>query len=505
MIEQEKRNAIFLLSEGGMSDREISRRLHVSRNTVQSIIAQGGEMPVKSRDDEIVVPPELLTQLFADCDGYVQRIHEKLVEEKGIAIGYSTLTKRVRKLGLGRDGKDRCDKVEDVPGAEMQHDTSPYVVKIGDREARRIASLLYFRYSKRKYLKFYRRFDRFRMKCFLHEALTHFGRSAKECIIDNTNLARLRGTGKNAVIVPEMEVFAKQHGFNFICHEKGHCNRKAGEERSFWTVETNFLPGRSFEDDEDLNRQALEWSTVRMDNRPVKRSGLIPAKAFEYEIAFLNALPPHLPAPYLLHERGTDQYGFAALDSNFYFVPGTGRDDVSLHEYSEHVKIYRGRELLIEYPLPREGVKNQRFYPEGYTRPRHAPKNRKKPTTLEEERLRAIDPTVAAWLDSTLPAGGITRHHLVRDLFGLSQQMTPPLFVKSVARALQYRIRSVETIRRIAHMYMSEGLSMMPLAEVDARLLERDEYVEGRLTDAPDFSAWKGMLETDEEKEESDE
>ncbi|HYK10413.1 MAG TPA: hypothetical protein VEV39_06420, partial [Gemmatimonadales bacterium] len=46
------------------------------------------------------------------------------------------------------------------------------------------------------------------------------------CIIDNTNLARLKGTGRNAVIVPEMAAFAQEHGFRFVCHEKGHANRK---------------------------------------------------------------------------------------------------------------------------------------------------------------------------------------------------------------------------------------------------------------------------------------
>ena len=83
------------------------------------------------------------------------------------------------------------------------------------------------------------------MKCFLHEALTYWGYAPRQCIIDNTNLARLRGTGAQAVIVPEMEAFAKQYGFQLRCHEKGHSDRKAGEERSFWTVETNFLAGRS--------------------------------------------------------------------------------------------------------------------------------------------------------------------------------------------------------------------------------------------------------------------
>lgn len=56
--------------------------------------------------------------------------------------------------------------------------------------------------------------------------MTFWKYAAGICIIDNTNLARLRGTGKNAVIVPEMDQFAKQYGFKFVCHEIGHANEK---------------------------------------------------------------------------------------------------------------------------------------------------------------------------------------------------------------------------------------------------------------------------------------
>ena len=84
-----------------------------------------------------------------------------------------------------------CDRVPDEPGAEMQHDTSPYRLKLAGQWTAVIASLLYLRYSKRRYLKFYRTFNRFLMKCFLHEALMFWGYAAPWCIIDNTNLARL--------------------------------------------------------------------------------------------------------------------------------------------------------------------------------------------------------------------------------------------------------------------------------------------------------------------------
>ena len=499
MIEPEKRKAIFLLHEEGMGVRQIARSLKVSRNVVRSIIAGQGATPVKERKDKIPIDPELLKRLYGECDGFVQRVHEKLVEEEKIEVKYSTLTRRIRQLGLGRESKQRCDSVPDVPGAEMQHDTSPYTVSIAGRPTRVVGSLLYLRYSKRKYLKFYRRFDRFRMKCFLHEGLMHWGYSASICVIDNTNLARLRGLGKDAVMVPEMAAFSKQYGFQFLCHEKDHCNRKAGEERSFWTVETNFLPGRRFLSLEDLNAQAFDWATVRMEQRPVAKTHLIPAKAFEHERASLTELPSHLPAPNRRHDRGTDQYGFAAFDGNFYFVPGTGRDEVSVFEFADRLKIYRGREFLIEYRLPPEGVKNQRFSPQGYPQPRHAPKNQRKPTTEEEKRLRAIGEGVGAWLDFALEPGGIARHRAIRELFRLSRQMTESLFLRSIERALKYRIRSVETLRRIAFMHLSEDVKPLPSAEVDSSLLERDAYVEGRLTDEPNFSDWDGMLDKDEE------
>ena len=80
----------------------------------------------------------------------------------------------------------------------MQHDTSPFTVPLAGVPARLQASLLYLRYSKRRYLQFYRVFDRFRMKAFLHRALMHWGYAPRQCIIDNTNLARLRVRRRSA-------------------------------------------------------------------------------------------------------------------------------------------------------------------------------------------------------------------------------------------------------------------------------------------------------------------
>jgi hypothetical protein len=345
-----------------------------------------------------------------------------------------------------------------------------------------------------------------RMKCFLHKALMFWRYAAAVCVIDNTNLARLRGTGRNAVIVPEMAAFAKEHGFCFVCHEKGHANRKAGEERSFWTVETNFFPGRHFASLEDLNQQALEWATVRMEHRPVAKSGLIPAQAFEQERTALVALPAHLPAPYLCHERKTDQYGYVPFDGNYYWIPseqGSQSRDVKVLEYGDRLKIYQNRQCLAEYILPADGVKNRLFSPEGMPKPVRQPKDRRKPTEEEEKRLRAISPTVGNYLDFVLPSrSGIERHHFLRELFLWAERLTPALFVPVVERALRYQITDLATLERIARLSLRQGGEMpLPRAEVDESFEQREAYQEGRLTDAPDFSSYDQMLEEAEEEE----
>jgi transposase len=482
-----------------MGVREISRRLNLSRNTVRRIIKQKGAGAPRPRKDKIHIDQALLERLYGDCEHWIQRVHEKLLEEEGIQIGYSTLTRLLGELGISKPPKTRCDRVPDEPGAEMQHDTTVYRVKLAGRKTKVTASLLYLRYSKRKYLKFYRVFNRFAMKCFLHEALMHWGYAAKHNIIDNTSLARLRGTGKNAVIVPEMVAFARQYGFEFTCHAIGHANRKAGEERGFWTTETNFLPGRTFESLEDLNRQAFEWATVRMEHRPVAKMGLIPAKAFEHERHYLNLLPTHLPAPYQVHQRETDQYGYVALNANYYWVPGRKREPVKVLEYANQMKIYQRRQCLAEYRLPPSGVKNACFSPAGEPRPRHQPKARKRGSEQEERRLRALGSDVAAYLDYVLKTVAVQRHRFVRELFALSRKVTEAVFVETAQRALRYRILDMATVERIAWFCMSQGEERIFDVDVDDSYRQRPAYLEGCLTDEPDLSIYDDLLASDDE------
>jgi hypothetical protein len=149
-------------------------------------------------------------------------------------------------------------------------------------------------------------------------------------------------------------------------------------------------------------------------------------------------------------------------------------------------------------------VKNARFSPEGQPAPRHLPKHRKHGSQIEEQRLRAMGPEVAAYVDYALKTPGIQRHRFLRELVALSRKVPVAAFVEALMRALRYRVLALETLERIAWLCTSQGQQPMPEVDVDENFRDRPAYQEGRLTDEPDLSIYDETL-ADEEATDSDE
>ena len=76
-------------------------------------------------------------------------------------------------------------------------------------------------------------FTRFDCKVFLTDAAQYMQGVCQTCMIDNTHVVVLKGTGRDMVPVPEMAAFGDRYGFQFKAHEKGDANRSARVERRF--------------------------------------------------------------------------------------------------------------------------------------------------------------------------------------------------------------------------------------------------------------------------------
>lgn len=231
MLDEAKRTTILTLAAEGRSRGYISEALGVSRNAVKSVLRSGTAKPTsRPRAEQAAPHAERIEALALSCKGNLVRVHEELGVQ-GVTIAYSTLTAWCRRHGIGVVPKVPIGHHDFAPGQEMQHDTSPHRVTIGERERLMQCASLVLCHSHMLFAQVYPAWNRFWCKVFLTEALRYFEGAAAACMLDNSTVIMVGGTGKNAVAAPEMAAFATRFGFTFVAHRVGDAKRSGRVER----------------------------------------------------------------------------------------------------------------------------------------------------------------------------------------------------------------------------------------------------------------------------------
>lgn len=413
--------------------REISRLLKLSRNTVRRIL----RAPEHSASE---APPcdahtlALLKPCFERARGNGVRVQELLAQEHGIEVSYSTLTRWVRQAGL-RAPVQRSGEYHFAPGEEMQHDTSPHRVMIAEKIVATQCASLVLAYSRRLFIQYYPRFTRFEAKCFLLEAARFMDGTCPTCIIDNTSVMVAAGAGEDAVIAPEMAAFARTLGFSFRAHRVGHADRKGRVERPFAYAEHNFLPGRSFSDFEDLNRQALAWCREVANHKPKRVLGISPEAAYVIEKPHLQPLPSATPPVYEVFERVVDLYGYVSVDTNRYSVPERWvSHTLTVYKYPTEIQIFRRGTPIATHPRLIDKRDARHTLAHHHTFPQRAPRA----PVLEEKLLRGADPILdryAAELTRRAHGRGVRQ---LRRLLEMKRTYPIEPFLAALEQALQF-------------------------------------------------------------------
>ncbi|MCB2021874.1 MAG: IS21 family transposase [Burkholderiaceae bacterium] len=331
-------DSVRTLRAQGHSLHEISRLLRLSRNTVRRMLRER-QAPAAPPTPQAAVQ-QRLKAVYARAQGNAVRMAQILASEDDMELPYSTLTRWVRQAEL-RAAPKRSGEYHFAPGQEMQHDTSPHRLTIGGKTLTAQCAALTLAYSRRLFVRYYLRFTRLEAKHFLLRAAQFMDGACPRCVIDNTSVMVVGGAGADAVFAPEMEAFAATLGFKFMAHRVNDPNRKSRIERPFLWVQTNFLPGRSFADLEDLNAQALRWCIEVANAKPKRTLGQSPEAAYALERPTLRRLPAVLPPVYEVLERVVDLYGFVSVDTVRYSVPErlVGKT-VTVYKHYERVDIH---------------------------------------------------------------------------------------------------------------------------------------------------------------------
>jgi transposase len=467
MQRRDIRTAILSLRERGLGLRTITRAVGVSRNTVRRVLASGSvEVPASEREESAEPHEERIRGLFVLCKSNLVRVHEELAAA-GVHIPYSTLTGFCRRRALFAAPKERAGRYHFEPGEEMQHDTSPHDVVVGGKVRRLQCASLVLCYSRRLFAQVYPTWNRFWAKVFLTDALSALNGAAGRCVIDNASILVARGTGKDAVMAPEVVAFATRFGFLFMAHELGDADRSARVERPFHHIENNFYAGRSFLDVADLNRQLLVWCD-KVNATPKKSLGTTPLALFATEQTALRPLPLHVPDVYALHRRAVDVEGYVHVHTNRYSLPAALIDrEVSVHETKDRVRLFDGHRLICEHAREEDGAGKRSTLPAHEKEGRWHRAGTPRPCSPEEQRLRADSPVMAQMVDALQKrhGGRATRRLMRLHRLWLDYEQEP--LRKALTIALEHGLCDLDRIETLVLRHIAGDFFRLPAHEDD--------------------------------------
>jgi transposase len=461
VIDEIKRQEVLELrhKEPKMGSRKIARLLSMPRSSVRRILDSNSSAPPQvSRPLNLTPHLETIRQLYVDCRGNQVRVAEELAKKLQESVPYSTLTAfcRAHKFGRPRPSQQPAGRYVTGPGVEMQHDTSPIPLVVGGVERVYQAASLKLGFSLVRFLVFYRRFRRFECKDFLTRAFQFLLGLCQRCVIDNTSVIVAHGSGPNAVIAPEMAAFEQRYAFRFWAHRIGDADRSAKVERDFDFIQRNFVPGRHFTDDADLNAQALQWCLDKND-KPNDKTGRVPSALLLEERPHLVCLPVFVPSVYQLHTRVVDSEGFVQLDGNRYSTPGEFlRKTLTVRETMDTLTLVDGARIVAVHPRAPEGQRAESLLPEHKRRPRSH--ERRRQVSPEEAWLVAQSETLKTYVAGLKRLGSRRLFYQIRKLYALCHE---------------YAVADVERVthRAVAYdLYDAARLETMLLQDMGAKL-----------------------------------
>jgi hypothetical protein len=389
----------------------------------------------------------LIDPLLKRCRGHVVRLQEVLKDDYHLDLAYRTLTRLVRQAGF-RAPKRRAGTYQFAPAQEMQHDTSPHRVIIGDKPVTAQCAALVLAYSRRLFIQYYPRYTRFEARWFLTEAFRFMDGTCPCCVIDNTSVLVASGSGPKAQIAPEMAAFGRFFGVTFRPHAVGHADRKARVERPFAYVEGNFLAGRTFRDWQDLTHQALTWCQNVANQKPKRALGMSPEAAYVLEKPALIPLPASTPPVYQSGDRVVDVEAYVTLDTNRYSVPERliGQR-VEVLKYPDRVRVFFDHHQVADHPRLM-GKRDGKLTAKGHHAPLAKQRAYQGPAAEEHHLMghtEVLDRYVTE-LKRRSTGRGVAR---LKRLLNLKRTYPEAAFLAAVDLALQYGLYDLTRLERL--------------------------------------------------------
>lgn len=335
-------------AQGGKSAYAIGKEFGISKNTARKYInREDGSPPRSDRtsklDDYKPILHDLMNQGIFNCVVLQERLREA-----GYTGGITMLKEYVHPFRPAR-ALPAVRRYETPPGKQAQMDWGICQYADSSGTLHKVpAFVMILGKSRAKYVEFVSRCDLSSMQRCMVNAFEYFGGIPKEVLTDNMKTVVVGREAGKPIWNTRFADFAAELGFvPKVCRIRSP-QTKGKVERLVRYVKDNFLPGRRFEDLEDLNRQAMVWCR-EADGKLHRTTGKIPL----HELANENLLelpPRETLDKYRWESRIVTRDGMVSFDGVRYGVPWqySGKE-VRVRLCTGHLEIYYDDVLLARH------------------------------------------------------------------------------------------------------------------------------------------------------------
>jgi transposase len=311
--------------------------------------------------------------------------------------GASTFYRFVAKLRGEREADaPPVIRFEGLPGEYVQWDWGEARVRLGGVMSKRVFLAGRLKYSRVSAIRWRTHMDLETLLRAMLEIVEGWAGVPWAWVFDNMKTVTL---GRDADGQPRWNPafwrFATEVGFHPELCDPGAAQQKGSVENLVKWTKTNFLPGRSFADDEDLARQSLAWEQEKA-SQVSQAHGQRPIALLPQERAAFGPLTTTASSYGLYRVATVNRESLVRADGNQYSVPvGHGGQAVDVRLLRDVIRISRDGELLAE-PARLTGTGQRQRDPAHYAAAlTHRPRAR---LVLDRERLCGLGPEVTAYM-----------------------------------------------------------------------------------------------------------
>jgi transposase len=323
MITQDQWGAIQTLWTQGHGKKAIARMLGLHVQTVRRQLERSCWKPYRRSRARLSILEPYRPYLIQRMPQVLYNAMILLQELRGLGYGggYEVVKRFVKPH---RDERCRLEEAtlrfETAPGRQAQVDWGTAAVSVGGVIMRVQFFVMVLGYSRRIFATATAD-QKVRTLLTCHEAaFEHFGGRTLEVLYDNPKTVCLRREEGRVVYNPVFEDFARHWGYTTRLCQYYRAQTKGKVESGVKYVKGNFLPGRTFESMEHLNRELSRWCVEVADRRVHGTTHRVPAEAFaEEKLVATQGHPPYVLVDALRRTVAKDC--LVTYQTNRYSVP----------------------------------------------------------------------------------------------------------------------------------------------------------------------------------------